>query len=59
MGKEKSLIIVFQKYQIVKITTVFGYLVMSVNLLLLMGIVTKGKLSTILTKLSTSIKTIE
>jgi hypothetical protein len=59
MGKEKSLIIFSQKYQRVKTVTAAGYLVMSVIPLLLMGIVTKGKLSAIFTELSASIETVE
>jgi hypothetical protein len=47
MGNKKSLIMFSQNYQRVKTVIAVGYLVMSVIPLLLMGIVTKGKLSAI------------
>jgi hypothetical protein len=59
MGKEKSLRMFTKKYQRIKGATVVGYFVMSMIPLLLMGIVRKGKLSAILTKLSTSKKTVK
>jgi hypothetical protein len=59
MGKEKSLIIFSQKCQRVKTVTAAGYLVMSVIPLLLVSIVTKGKLSAIFTELSASTETVE
>jgi hypothetical protein len=59
MGKVKSLIIFSPKYQQVKTVTAAGHLVMSVIPLLLVGIVTKGKLSAIFTELSASTETVE
>jgi hypothetical protein len=59
MGNEKSLIIFSQKYQRVKTVIAVGCLVMSVIPLLLMGIVTKGKLSAIFIELSASKETID
>jgi len=53
------LIIFSQKYQKIKTATTVDYLVMSMIPLLLMGIVTKRKLSTIFTKLSTSTKIVK
>jgi hypothetical protein len=53
------LIIFSQTYQKVKIATTTGYLVMSMIPLLLMGIVTEGKLSAIFTELSTSTEIVE